>query len=155
VIFPLLKLAQKQGHRIGYREDPETPEYSVVVLHHKQLGQISWHVKNEELPDWLEKTSIEWDGHTTEIKHQRLQRWIEALNEGPDWKITVGVVLAGTLVGGLYNGIGPMLSGTAAGLVCGVWLTFAHMCYRRNCIMKQKTPFLENWLDFGDVEVET
>lgn len=76
-VFLLLATLQDRGHTVGYRvdEDEDWP----IVFAGTPVGQMSWHVPREELPDWLEEKDVPWDGHTTEEKHERMQEFAEYL----------------------------------------------------------------------------
>ena len=50
--------------------------FTYVVCVHAPTGQMSWHVPDHEIDEFfghLPVTSSDWDGHTTEEKHRRLE----------------------------------------------------------------------------------
>jgi hypothetical protein len=76
-VFLALAAFKRRGHTVGYRidEDEDWP----VVYAETPVGQIAWHVPREELPDWLDRNELEYDGHTTEEKHERVQAFAQYL----------------------------------------------------------------------------
>ncbi|QLG62066.1 hypothetical protein [Halorarum salinum] len=34
---------------------------------------MAWHVPREELPEWLDRMDVPFDGHSNEEKHERMQ----------------------------------------------------------------------------------
>lgn len=77
VVLLLLKLLKDRGFEVGYRIDEEEPEWPVVYANSPIIGQISWHIPREELPDWMEKGDLEFDGHTNEEKNRRVREYIK------------------------------------------------------------------------------
>jgi hypothetical protein len=68
----IAKMAQELGYKVGIQqtEDPAWP----LVFINLPTGQVSWHVKREELeyfPTMRPYNEI-WDGHTTEQKYKRV-----------------------------------------------------------------------------------
>lgn len=68
---------------IDYREDPEWP----VVLIETPSGQLSWHFSREDahlagfLPGVTHERKL-WDGHTTEVKYERLADLVRTVSTG-------------------------------------------------------------------------
>lgn len=52
-------------------------EWAVVAVDLPEDGLASWHVRPETVPDWIpERSAEEWfDGHTREVKNQRVERY--------------------------------------------------------------------------------
>lgn len=52
------------------------PGWSTVVMIQLPTGQVSWHIKDSEIPEFfshlVRDTNATWDGHTTEEKYRRL-----------------------------------------------------------------------------------
>lgn len=78
--FLVAYLASQHPSYIGYT-DPAEPKWAVVTIR-TPAGQMSWHIAPEDrelfegIPMELEPT--DWDGHTTEMKYDRLYnltRW--------------------------------------------------------------------------------
>jgi hypothetical protein len=117
----------------------------VVVLEHDEVGQLGYPVKTEAIPDWLDPIEVDYDGHTTEVKHQRLQRWTDALTVDSEFEHVAWPTLIGGFVGAFYGPFGAVL-GMVAGAVLGVNTMYVLREYRRSCVKKQKTPFWQRWL---------
>jgi hypothetical protein len=67
------------GWPIGYGgDDPEWPVLFVETPH----GQVSWHLKADELPTGFPPYGREWDGHDTTEKNRRLHRFIHLGERG-------------------------------------------------------------------------
>lgn len=67
-ITEAMHLALLRGFKAGYRIDPNNLEWPVAFIE-LPTGQASWH-----MPQHV----IEWDGHTTEEKHKRIQQFIDS-----------------------------------------------------------------------------
>ena len=57
--------AAKLGLPVGFRLDPQEPEWPVVFIE-LPTGQVSWHVPQHPR---------EWDGHTTRQKNERIDAY--------------------------------------------------------------------------------
>lgn len=77
VVLLLLKLLRDRGFEVGYRIDPEEPEWPVVYANSPNIGQISWHIPQKDLPDWIEEGELEYNGHTNEEKNRRVREFIK------------------------------------------------------------------------------
>ena len=67
-------LASDLGWRVGRLEDPNEPEWPVLVVETPH-GQVSWHIPADEWPEgWEAGHTNDWDGHTDEEKYNRLER---------------------------------------------------------------------------------
>lgn len=68
-------LAKIYPSRLSY-SDPEEPDWAVLYVYTPE-GQLSWHISPDDM-DLFEHVSIvpgvEWDGHSTEEKYERLAR---------------------------------------------------------------------------------
>ncbi len=65
-------LAAVYPSRIGV--DPAEPDWPVVYVE-TAAGQLSWHISADDLPLFSHvprSDGAEWDGHSTELKYQRL-----------------------------------------------------------------------------------
>jgi hypothetical protein len=60
--------AFQNGLKVGFRIDPAEPEWPVVYIV-LPTGQISWH---------MPQIDEEWDGHSTEEKHRRINEYLDA-----------------------------------------------------------------------------
>lgn len=60
---------------IGWREDPEEPGWAIVWAT-LPAGEVSWHIPEELVPDWLEKDEGDYDGYDREEKNDRIEDWI-------------------------------------------------------------------------------
>jgi hypothetical protein len=54
------------GLKAGFRVDPKEPEWLCAYIE-LPTGQVTWH---------LPQHPIEWDGHTTAEKYQRIREYI-------------------------------------------------------------------------------
>jgi hypothetical protein len=54
--------------------DATDEDWAIVYIDLPEDGQVSWHINedDEELFTHVKRDSVEWDGHTTEEKYQRL-----------------------------------------------------------------------------------
>ena len=71
------RLALKLGYRAGLKEDPNEPDWPVLMID-LPIGQVGWHLpKKEILGEWPEYHA-EWDGHSLEEKRRRVKEFIES-----------------------------------------------------------------------------
>jgi len=63
--------------------DPNEPDWPVLVIELQGVGQVSWHISKADYeacfgPDggWLPPYPNEWDGHDTEEKYRRLLAFV-------------------------------------------------------------------------------
>jgi hypothetical protein len=74
VVIAFAHMAEQEGWRVGLLEDPTEPEWPVIVIETPR-GQVSWHIPADELPvDRFDARRVEWDGHSTREKYNRLER---------------------------------------------------------------------------------
>jgi hypothetical protein len=67
-------MAEAAGWTVGLLKDPEEPDWPVLVVETPR-GQVSWHLPADEVPvDRFDVHRVEWDGHTTREKYDRLER---------------------------------------------------------------------------------
>lgn len=59
--------------QVGYRENTKTDGGWVAVFAMLPEGQVSWTVKREDVPDWLEEKDVDYDGHSVEEKLDRVR----------------------------------------------------------------------------------
>lgn len=68
-------LSKQFPSRLSY-SDPNEPDWAVLYVYTPE-GQLSWHISPDDM-DLFEHLAIvsgvEWDGHTTEEKYERLSR---------------------------------------------------------------------------------
>lgn len=81
VVVALGRAAMALGHEVYFAEDPLEPDWPVLFIE-LPTGQVSWHLHPDDASvfaadfPWIEEGSNEvWDGHTTEEKYRRLNRW--------------------------------------------------------------------------------
>jgi hypothetical protein len=67
LVLQAVAYAHCLGLKAGFRLDPAEPEWPVAFIELPQQGQVSWHIPQHP---------IAWDGHTTEEKYQRIERFI-------------------------------------------------------------------------------
>lgn len=71
-------LASIHPSTIGYH-DPAEPDWAVVIID-LPTGQASWHVAPDDM-DLFGHVAISsvntWDGHSTEVKYERLRKLTE------------------------------------------------------------------------------
>ncbi len=61
--------------RLSY-SDPDEPEWAVLYVYSPE-GQLSWHISPDDMDLFghlVVVEGVEWDGHTTEEKYERLAR---------------------------------------------------------------------------------
>ncbi len=75
VVMTLAKLAKQQGYPVGIKQDPQQPEWPVIMID-LPSGQVSWHIPVTELIDFLPDYQGEWDGHTLQQKRERVKDFI-------------------------------------------------------------------------------
>lgn len=77
--YPLIvlafSLAISLGLEAGIRLDPSEPEWPVIFIElptkDGSMNQVSWHIPQHVFA---------WDRHTTEIKYNRIHKWIEEIS---------------------------------------------------------------------------
>lgn len=76
----LVQLLAAVGEKVGWtisivKEDSEWHILYIDTDH----GQLSWHIRSEQLQaEWTEKKDV-WDGHTTAEKYQRIENMIKIM----------------------------------------------------------------------------
>jgi len=65
LVLEAVHMAHKAGYETGFRIDPEEPEWPVAYIETPE-GQVSWHLPQHIKP---------WDGHSTEEKFRRIERF--------------------------------------------------------------------------------
>lgn len=83
LILEAIAVARKHGIAAGFRIDQKEPAWPVAFLE-LPTGQVSWHLPGHD---------VEWDGHTTEEKFERIERfiqqWPEVRYDGEEeWHLT-------------------------------------------------------------------
>lgn len=83
-------LACELAHRLGYHTEVyhgdigEEPEW-VVVFIDLPTGQVSWHIPAQEyidlFPAIVANLNNSWDGHSTDDKNSRIQRFTQRSDE--------------------------------------------------------------------------
>jgi hypothetical protein len=68
LVLKALHFAHELGMVAGIRIDPDEPAYPVVYIE-LPTGQVSWH-----MPQHV----VDWDGHSTEEKYRRTNKWVRA-----------------------------------------------------------------------------
>lgn len=66
-----------------HQGDPWDDDWRNIVFLELPTGQVSWHIHDSELPmfEWVirfDQVNASWDGHSTEEKYRRLDRWLNA-----------------------------------------------------------------------------
>jgi hypothetical protein len=69
LIWSVLALAHEAGVPAGVGHDPADPRPIVVYIELPGAGQISWHLPAHQ---------VEWDGHTTATKYERVDAFVSA-----------------------------------------------------------------------------
>lgn len=67
LILAAVSAAHETGLAAGYRFDADDTEWPVAFIE-LPTGQVSWHVPQHDRP---------WDGHTTQEKYARIQRFLQ------------------------------------------------------------------------------
>ena len=81
-VMALARLAQVQGYQVGWKdEDPDDPEWRILFIG-LPTGQVSWHIKTEDMIGRWPYYDGDWDGHT--LNHKR-DRMAEFINGVPRW----------------------------------------------------------------------
>lgn len=60
---------------VGWRENSKTDGDWVAVTADLPTGQVSWSIKRDDVPEWMEEVDIEYDGHSVEEKLDRLREF--------------------------------------------------------------------------------
>ena len=77
-VMALGRMAQRLGYKVGLKEDPNEPDWPVLMID-LPTGQVGWHLpKDDVVGDWPEYDG-EWDGHTLDEKRKRLDAFIKGL----------------------------------------------------------------------------
>lgn len=143
------KLADRHSaiSEAGYRTT-EDEDYPVLTIDHKHLGQMGWHIPREDLPEWLEETDTPYDGHTTEEKHDRMQRWIAALDEDYiNWHIVGGTTFGASVAGAVAAGTGGFLVGLIGGAYIGMMASVGHWAFRVRGVYREMDPLPTRVID--------
>lgn len=80
LVAALSHLAWRHGVQVGIGRHEGVDwedDWRTVIYLELPTGQVSWHIHDSERP-WflgLPQYDGQWDGHTTEEKYERLQRW--------------------------------------------------------------------------------
>lgn len=61
--------------RLGWREDPDETGWAIVWAT-LPAGEVSWHVPEEFVPDWLEERDGHYDGYDRDEKNSRVEDWV-------------------------------------------------------------------------------
>ncbi len=67
----LARAAQSLGWQMGVRIDPDEPGWPVLMID-LPSGQVSWHIKADELVGMWHAYQGEWDGHSLDEKRRRM-----------------------------------------------------------------------------------
>jgi len=74
-VMALARLALMNGYDVGIQTDPDEPGWPVLLID-LPTGQVSWHLPETELcGEWPDYTKP-WDGHDSELKRRRMDRFI-------------------------------------------------------------------------------
>ncbi len=68
-IHRAMSIAKEQGLNCGFKIDPKEPKWPVAFIEVPGYGQFSWHTQEFQ---------GEWDGHTTEDKYDRLNKFVNS-----------------------------------------------------------------------------
>ncbi len=74
-VMALAKLAKQQGYTVGIKQDPQEPEWPVIMID-LPSGQVGWHIPVAELRGNWPNYMGEWDKHTLQQKQQRIKDFI-------------------------------------------------------------------------------
>ena len=70
-VMVLARMALKLGFNVGLIDDPDEPEWPVLMVD-LPTGQVGWHLpKDEIIGDWPQYNG-RYDGHTLKEKRRRL-----------------------------------------------------------------------------------
>jgi hypothetical protein len=79
----IAKMAKVLGYSVGMGKHPEEDEswdreWMNIVYIDLPVGQISWHIHDSDLElfSFLSEYDGQWDGHTTEEKYERLEKFL-------------------------------------------------------------------------------
>jgi hypothetical protein len=82
VVLAFAAAMEQLGYDVGQIVDEQEPDWPVLVIETPR-GQVSWHMRAEEMPPGVPRHPHDWDGHTTEEKYRRLDRLV-AVQFAPD-----------------------------------------------------------------------
>ena len=71
VVIAFAVMARERGWRVGRLAHRTEPEWPVLMID-TPAGQVSWHLRADEMPAWVEPYARQWDGHDTKTKYERL-----------------------------------------------------------------------------------
>lgn len=71
IVIAFAKVSIARGDHVGWVADEREPDWPVLIIGTPE-GQVSWHFKKGELPDWVPPYPGEWDGHDDAEKYRRL-----------------------------------------------------------------------------------
>ncbi len=64
---------EMHGYKVGQTVDSSEPDWPILMIDTPE-GQVSWHLKADDMPDGMPEYRGEWDGHSTAEKYERLGR---------------------------------------------------------------------------------
>lgn len=79
----LIRVMQMAGYTVGWRSDEDHPDWPVVFVQTNTVGELSWHIPSDMLPEWIhERQDVEFDGYSREEKNQRMEDFLENSERG-------------------------------------------------------------------------
>jgi hypothetical protein len=74
-VMAMARLAQKLGYPVGLRDDPDEPDWPVLMID-LPTGQVGWHLPKVEVNGRWPSYDKEWDGHSLAEKRDRIKKFI-------------------------------------------------------------------------------
>lgn len=65
-------------------DDVNGEDWAVAWIDLDGYGQVGWHIKRDDVPEWLPENDPEYDGYTTDEKNERLWEYMMSYASGVD-----------------------------------------------------------------------
>lgn len=74
-VMAMARMALQLGYRVGLKQDPEEPDWPVLMID-LPTGQVGYHLPKEEVVGNWPEYDKEWDGHSLAEKRERIKKFL-------------------------------------------------------------------------------
>ncbi len=74
-VMAMARMALQLGYRVGLKQDPEEPDWPVLMID-LPTGQVGYHLPKEEVVGNWPEYEDEWDGHSLIEKRERIDAFL-------------------------------------------------------------------------------
>ncbi len=74
-VMAMARMALQLGYRVGLKQDPEEPDWPVLMID-LPTGQVGYHLPKEEVVGNWPEYKGEWDGHSLIEKRERIDAFL-------------------------------------------------------------------------------